>query len=110
MKRRRKKKKIKILFWVISLIILIAIASILIIFKISENNKVQVSFVDDLKVEINSKVELSSFIDNIENGEILDTDIEIDTSKLGSKDVEFRIKKKNEEEEKIIRNQESEEE
>ena len=91
----------KTIIFIVCLIILLVIASILIFLQIKENNKVKVSLVDNLSVEINSKVDLSLFIDNIENGEILDNDIEIDTSKLGSKDIEFKIKNKNEKEEKF---------
>ena len=101
MKRFRKKKKMKTIIFIVCLIILLVIASILIFLQIKENNKVKVSLFDNLSVEINSKVDLSLFIDNIENGEILDNDIEIDTSKLGSKDIEFKIKNKNEKEEKF---------
>lgn len=68
--------------------------------KIYEKNKVIVTFNDDLKAEINDKYILSSFIKEIKNGELINGELEVDTSKLGSVDLEILIKNKNEEEEK----------
>lgn len=51
--------------------------------------KIEVTLVDNLDVEFASKVKVSDFITNI-NGKIVD-DYEIDTTKLGTKEVEFKF-------------------
>ncbi len=52
--------------------------------------KIEVDLVDNLEVEFNSKVKVSDFIKSI-NGTILD-DYQIDTTKLGNKEIEFKFK------------------
>ena len=88
MKRRKKIKKKFIIFGIIGLIVIIGIA-ILAIFLLNKNS-FSVKLVKDLDIEINTEVKVSSLIDNIDNGELVD-DITIDTSKLGKKDVKIKI-------------------
>ena len=88
MKRKRKIKKKFIIFSIIGLIVIIGIV-ILAIFLLNKNS-FSVKLVKDLDIEINTEVKVSSLIDNIDNGELVD-DITIDTSKLGKKDVKIKI-------------------
>lgn len=94
MKVRRKKKKNKtiLIISIIILLIIFIIGALLFIKIYKEKNTLKVSLTDNLDVEINSEVKLLSFIENIHNGEILTEDTTIDTSKLGSKNLEILIK------------------
>ena len=80
------------------LLILLSIIIILIgIFYISyewykEKNKLKVFLNSNLEVEINSEVYMLSFINGVENGEILTEDSIIDTSSLGRKTLKIDIK------------------
>lgn len=65
-----------------------------------QKNSVIVILKDDLTAEINDKYVLKSFIKEIKNGQIINGDMEINTSKLGYLDVEIIIKNKFDEEEK----------
>ena len=67
--------------------------------EVYKKNKVEV-ILNELKVEINSEVLLNSFIKEIKNGEIINKNVMVDTSKLGKKKIELIIKNKNDEEEK----------
>lgn len=96
MKRRKKNKKKK---FFITIIILITLSIISIYNIITNKNKINIELNPNLDVEINSKVNLLSFIKNIENGEIITKDIEIDTSKLGIQNIKLKIKNKNNKEE-----------
>jgi len=105
-KIRRSKRKINII--IIIVLLLVLLISILYVFvkrtlnndKKMEKNKVEVVLVSNLEVEILSKVNLLSFIKNVQNGEIITEDSEVDTSELGSHDLEIMIKNDYGEEEK----------
>lgn len=99
-KKMKNNKFIIVILVVILLLILGYFGYQLYMKKIYEKNKVIVTFNDDLKAEINDKYILSSFIKEIKNGELINGELEVDTSKLGSVDLEILIKNKNEEEEK----------
>lgn len=99
-KRKRKSKKLLIIL-IIIIILLISIIGLYTYTKIYKNNHtLKVTLINDLDVEINSEVTLLSFIKNIENGEILTEDKTIDTSKIGSQNLEILIKNDFDEEEK----------
>ena len=96
---KKKKRKIIIIISILILLLLISIITIIILLNIKENNKANIKLTSNLNVEINTKVKLSSFIENIQNGEIISEDTEIDTSKLGKQDLKILIKNKYNEEE-----------
>jgi D-alanyl-D-alanine carboxypeptidase len=102
MKKRSKKKRHKILInkIVIFLIISIVLGGLLFIKIYKENNQLQINLISNLNVEINSEVNLLSFIKEIKNGEILTEDTTLNTSKLGTKKLEILIKDKFNKEEK----------
>ncbi len=88
MKRKRRIKKKFIIFSIIGLIIILGII-ILVMFLFNKKD-FKVTLSDDLDIEINSLVKVSSLIDEIDNGKLVD-DIDIDTSKLGEKDISIKI-------------------
>jgi len=99
MKRRNKKKKKKnILIIIIILIIIFLIGISLYLKSYKDKNSLKVTLISNLEIEINSEVNLLSFIKDIKNGEILTKDIKIDTSKLGKQNLEILIKNDFEEE------------
>ena len=57
-----------------------------------EKYELKVTLTPNLDVEINTEVNLLSFIKDIKNGEILTEDNKIDTSTLGSKELEILLK------------------
>lgn len=96
---KRKKRKNKKIFTIIIFILIIIVVLNIIFIYIKEKNKPNIKLISNLNVEINTKINLLSFIENIENGNIISEDIEIDTSKLGKQKLEILIKNKNNEEE-----------
>ena len=88
-RKRRIKKKIKIIF-IISLVSIIVVA--ISMFLIILNNKVNLVLKKDLNVQINSEVSLYSFVEKIKSGEIISNDKEIDTSTLGKQDLSIKVK------------------
>ena len=68
--------------------------------ELENKNKVKIVYNDKLTTEINSEVMLKSFIKEINNGVILNGDDNIDTSKIGKKELEIVVKNKDDEEEK----------
>ena len=69
--------------------------------KMLEKNKVKVKLTDNLSIEINSEMYLKNFVMEIVNGELLNGDDKVDSSKLGDIDANLLIKNKNDEEEKF---------
>ena len=65
-----------------------------------EKNSVKITYIDNLKAEINSEVLLSTLIKEVINGELINGEDKVDTSILGEKELELVIKNKDEEEEK----------
>lgn len=101
------KKKRKRIILISSIILLLFVISAIILFM-KPNNKAKeflkkeeiiVTLVPNLSVEINSTVNLLSFVESIKNGELITTDTQIDTSVLGSHNLELLIKNENKEEE-----------
>jgi len=108
-KRRRKNKKIILISIIVLLFVIISIAFL--VFKdfndkdelVEEEKQVkdiEVTLVSDLEVEINSEVNLLSFVDEVLYGEIVSEDSKVDTSKLGNIELEILLKNEEEEEEK----------
>ena len=64
-----------------------------------EKNSVHITY-NNLSVEINEEVLISSFIKEVTNGILIASDDKLDTSHLGSKEVSITIKNKEDEEEK----------
>ena len=91
-KRKKKKKNILIPVIIIILLIISLLGTFLFIKESKEKNTLKVTLIDNLNIEINSEVNLLSFVKNIKNGEILTENTKIDTSKLGNKDLEILIK------------------
>lgn len=103
MKKIRKKKK-KLTFIIISIFLILiafAIGTIIFIKIYKEKNTLQITLISNLNVEINSKVNLLSFVKDIKNGQIITQDTEIDTSKLGNQNLELLTQNSFNEEEKI---------
>ena len=102
----RKNKKIRSNRMIIIFLGIILIATIgyfgykIYMKEIYEKNKVIVKLNEELVAEINDKYLLSSFVKEIKNGELMNGDTEVDTSKLGDVSLELIIKNKYEEEEK----------
>ena len=102
MKKRRKKKSKKskigtILIMIFSIILLSSIG----IYLIKEfNNDINVTLIDNLNIEVNSELKISSLIKNIENGNLVEENELLDTDKIGKKKVTIKIKTKNDKEEK----------
>lgn len=96
MKRRDKKKnnkKILILF-ILILVLGISYFAYNKYLEEVEKNKLSIKLKDNLKVEINSQVYLKNFVDKIVNGEIVNGDKIVDTSKLGKNKQELSVKNK----------------
>ena len=93
MRKKNKKRKIKKNVIIIGIFLIIFLIILLII--LFNKKEVEVKLKENLKVEINTEVKLLSFIDKIENGEIISKDENIDTSKLGKKELKIKISNKN---------------
>lgn len=98
-KKKNKKKKIIIVIIIIVLLILISISSIVLFNKYKEKHKLEVILKDKLEVEINSEVELLSFVKEVKNGQVVSKDEKIDTSSLGKKKLTIKIIKDKKQEE-----------
>ena len=68
--------------------------------KLIAENKVKVKLNNNLSVEINSEVVLKDYVVSVINGELINGDDSIDTSKLGVKELALIIKNNDLEEEK----------
>ena len=88
MKKKKRKNNKSIIIPIIILLIIFIISSYIYI----KQNILKITLINNLDVEINSEVKLLSFIKNIENGKILTKDKIIDTSTLGSQNIEILIK------------------
>ena len=97
-RKKKSKKKIITIISVVLVLIIIIIGIILFVVNKINSSKINVILKDDLEVEINSKVKLLSFIDKIENGEVVSEDVEVDTSSLGTKSLEIELKNKDKKE------------
>lgn len=108
MKQRNKGKKTKKI--VIVIILLLIVIGFIIYYlydkkmKEIEANKLKVTFKEDNKVEINSSVKFDDFIYNVINGELVNGEDSVDTSKLGDSQLEFVFKNKDNFEEKLSYN------
>lgn len=91
---RKNKNKKRLIIIVLVVLVIILISSYLVYKNYDKKYKVSVILKNDLTVEINSEVNLHSFINEVKNGEIVTEDIPIDTSKLGNKELELSIKNK----------------
>lgn len=89
MKKKRKLKYKNII--IASFLIIISILSIKIY---TDKNILKVIPINNLNIEINSNIKLSSLIKEIKNGKLLSDDQKIDTSKLGKQIINLLIKDK----------------
>ena len=78
------KKVFTIISTILSLLIISGIIFLIVI-------KPNVILINDLKVEINSSIKTNDFIKDIKHGSIISKNIEIDTTKLGTKEVSIKI-------------------
>lgn len=103
-KRRKKKLKLKRLILLSLIILIIIISSIIYIFtkekEIIPKTDVKVTLVDNLNIEVNSEVKVNSLISNVENGSIIGNNENIDTSKIGKKEITIKLKNDKGKEEK----------
>ena len=90
----KKGHKVLISTITIFLIISIVLGGLLFVKIYKDKNKLQIDLVSNLNIEINSEVNLISFIKDIKNGEILTKDTTLNTSKLGTQNLEILIKDK----------------
>ena len=86
-KIRRIKKKRVVVAIVIALLLTILIIVII-------NSCIKVKLIKDLNVEINTEVNLLSFVDKVENAKIETKDKKIDTSKLEKKELTIKVSNK----------------
>lgn len=105
MKKRNKSNKTK---KIVIVIVLLLIAIGFVIYYLNdkkmkeiEANKLKVTFKEDNKVEINSSVKFDDFIYSVINGELVNGEDSVDTSKLGDSQLEFVFKNKDNLEEKL---------
>ena len=102
MKRRSKKKK-NIFKVIIIVLIIIALMCLLGYYlydkkqKEIEANRLKVTLSNELTAEINSEVKLNTFVKSIINGEILNGEDLVDTSKLGEQSLILNMKNKDNE-------------
>lgn len=96
MKKRKKKKIFNILFL---LLIIFIILVIIFFYFITNKSNIKVSLIDDLDIEVNSEVKVSSLISNIENGSLINEEELIDTDKIGKRKVTIKIKNSKDKEE-----------
>ena len=85
----KKRNKIKNIYIFIILIVVVIILGIIIYFINKDNVKVTLS--DNLNIEANSEVKVSSLIKNIKDGSLVEDKV-LDTSKLGKNEVTIKIK------------------
>ncbi len=100
--KKNNKKKIIIIVVCVLAIILIALGVFLFVNK-KENKDVKetpkIKLIDNLEVEVNSEVNLLSFISDSKDVEILSSDENIDTSTLGEKELVVKYKDRDKEKE-----------
>lgn len=90
---KKKKYKIKKITFIIIPLILILLG--LIVFIIIKNSlKVKVILKNNLNIEINEKATNISFIEKISNGKLVTKEENIDTSKLGKKEITIDLENK----------------
>ncbi len=88
-----KRKKYKMSIFIIIPIMVVILC--LVIFQIMKNSlKVKVYLENNLNVEINEKLTNISLIKKVTNGNIVDKEENIDTSKLGKKEITINLKNK----------------
>lgn len=97
MARKKKKKMKKSVLFVLSGLILALIGGVIILMfhkdkkddgiEQEERKEYELILVDDLEVEVNSKVYVNSFVDENFEYEIVSEDVLVDTSKLGNQEV-----------------------
>ncbi len=96
-KKRRKKRKNNGLL-IVAVILLLGIGITYFIWQYNEKNRLNITFKDELNIEINSKASLSDFVKEVINGSLINGEEEIDTSRLGSQDLKVKVKNKKDEE------------
>lgn len=90
---KKKKYRIKKITFIIIPLILILLG--LIVFIIIKNSlKVKVILKNNLNIEINDKATNISFIEKISNGKLITKEENIDTSKLGKKEITINLENK----------------
>ena len=100
MQKRNNKKKILIIVLIIIILLVVGYYTYSnYINKIIEKNKVIVILNDNLTAEINKECIMSSFVKEIKNGELVNGEDKIDTSKLGDLKLVLIIKNKDDNEE-----------
>ncbi len=99
--KEKKNNKKKIIIIVISvLVIILLIVSIFLLVNNKKNKKEengsesQIVLIDNLEVEVNSEVNLLSFIKDSKDVEIVSEDTKVDTSSLGEKELIIKYKEK----------------
>ena len=97
-KRRKRKKNDKPLF--LFLIIIIIISGIIIYYINNKESELNITLINDLNIEVNSEVNVSSLIENIENWELKDKEQKVDTSKIGKKKITIDLINDKEKEER----------
>ena len=99
MKKVKKKSNNKKIIWIILGLLLVLVVSYFGYSyykkRIILRNKAKVVFVDNRDIEINDNVSLETFVKEIRNGELLNGDDLVDTSKLGKVNLVFMVKDKN---------------
>ena len=98
MKRRNKKNENKVIV-IIMMILIVALVAGGYFYqqymkKKELENRLNVTLKEDLKVQINEEYVLSSFVKEIRNGELLNSEEIVDTSKLGEQVVTLKLKNK----------------
>ena len=88
-RKKRKKKNDKPLF--LFLIIIIIVSGIIIYYINTKDSNINITLIDNLDIEVNSEVNVSSLIENIENWELKDKEQIIDTSKIGKKKITINL-------------------
>ena len=105
--RSKKKKGNKILLVIIIVMIILIGLSIYYSYykqKIAEENKVRVTLIDDVNIQVNEEYKLSSLVEEIKNGELINGEEDIDTSKIGNIPISLMIKNKDDIEEEHVFN------
>ena len=95
MSRKRRKKKKKSNFTTLLFIIIIVG---IIFFYTKKNTNIEITLEENLDIEVNSEVKVSSLIKDLKNYELLEENQLVDTSKIGKQEVTIKLKDdKNEE-------------
>lgn len=92
-KRRKRKKKLRIiLFFLLIIIIGVIVFGIIYFENRKEKDNMEVILASNLEFDVNSEVYVNSLISNVVNGELISEDKLIDTSKIGTKKIDIKIK------------------